>query len=50
MTDDLLKGYDEKSEEYSKYKNNYLIAYYNKATSEAKFGNNKKAIEDFDKL
>ncbi|MBW5392529.1 tetratricopeptide repeat protein, partial [Brachyspira pilosicoli] len=49
MTDNLLKGYDKNSEKYSKYKNNYFIAYNNRGIAKAKSGDNKVAIEDFDK-
>ncbi|MEI0492348.1 tetratricopeptide repeat protein [Brachyspira intermedia] len=50
MTDDLLKEYDQNSEEYSKYKNNYLISYYNIGNAKINIGYNKEAIEDFDML
>ncbi|KLI49845.1 tetratricopeptide repeat protein [Brachyspira hyodysenteriae] len=49
IIDDLLKGYDENSEEYSKYKNNYLIAYNNRANAKSDLGLYEEAIKDFDK-
>lgn len=49
MTDNLLKGYDENSEEYSKYKNNYLIAYNNRGNARSNLKQYKESIEDFDK-
>ena len=49
ITDNLLKRYDENSEEYSKYKNNYLIAYNNRGNSKSYLGLYKEAIKDFDK-
>lgn len=49
MIDNLLKGYDENSEEYSKYKNNIYIAYYNRGNAKSNLGLHREAIEDFDK-
>ncbi|WP_278847751.1 tetratricopeptide repeat protein [Brachyspira pilosicoli] len=49
IINDLLKIYDKNSEEYSKYKNNIYIAYYNRGNAKSNLGLHREAIEDFDK-
>ena len=49
MTDNLLKGYDKNSKEYSKYKNICSMAYYNRGLAKSDLENNEEAIKDYDK-
>ncbi|WP_157159323.1 tetratricopeptide repeat protein [Brachyspira pilosicoli] len=49
ITDDLLKGYDKNSEEYSKYKNICSIAYNNRGTAKKDLCRYKESIDDYDK-
>ena len=49
MTDNLLNGYDENSEEYSKYKNNISKAYYNRGVAKNDLKQYEEAIKDYDK-
>ncbi|KLI33375.1 tetratricopeptide repeat protein, partial [Brachyspira hyodysenteriae] len=49
MTDELLKGYDENSEEYSKYKNICSMSYNNRGNAKSNLGLYEEAIKDFDK-
>lgn len=49
MTDELLKGYNENSEEYSKYKNICSMAYNNRGIAKSNLRFNEEVIKDFDK-
>ena len=49
MIDNLLKIYDENFEEYSKYKNNYFIAYNNRGVSKYKLEQYRESIKDYDR-
>ncbi|WIH87267.1 tetratricopeptide repeat protein [Brachyspira pilosicoli] len=50
MINNLLKKYDENPEEYSKYKNNISIAYYNIGIVKNNLKQYEEAIKDFNKV
>lgn len=49
MTNNVLNGYNENSEEYSKYKNICSMAYNNRGNAKSKLSYKEEAIKDYDK-